>query len=406
MAEILKFLHASDLHLDHPYQGAPDVPSHIKSSLIDAAYDAAENIFDRAVDDQVDFVLLSGDIADVDRCGPRGISFLIDQFSKLGQNNIHVYWAGGEEDQLERWPAMLSALPNVTLFTTTLVEEVLHRRGGRVIASILGAGYDRRKRRIAEFRAEETKAFPIGLCYGNLETEEIAKTGIRYWALGGNHIRRTFTRDDAMLVFPGTSQSRGPHESGIHGATSVSVNENGFIDSHFIPTDSVRWIEKRIRMTEGMAREEIRTMLEDEAFGMISESHEKLLLVDWQVAAEGKMNGTLHCNDWLAELKSWLCNEFGTPDHRLWSTQLEVLTPQKLPDEWFEEDTMLGDYLRSVKAHQQDATQQIDLTKYLNSDISGEQAISAVQIDAQRKNEILKESAMMGVQLLSGTDEF
>ena len=56
MAEILKFIHASDLHLDRPFQGVADAPSHIRASLIDAAYNAAEKLFDRALSERVDFV--------------------------------------------------------------------------------------------------------------------------------------------------------------------------------------------------------------------------------------------------------------------------------------------------------------------------------------------------------------
>lgn len=404
MAEILKFIHASDLHLDRPFQGVSNAPSPIRASLIDAAYNAAEKLFDRALSERVDFVLLSGDVADIDRCGPRGISFLVDQFQRLGEKNIHVYWAGGEADQLERWPAMLSAPGNVHLFTSTLVEEVVHRRGGRIVATILGAGFDRRQRRIAEFRAEESTAFTIGLCYGSLETEEIAKTGVKYWALGGNHIRRTFTRDHSVLVFPGAHQSCGPHEEGDHGATFVRVDEHGFIDTQAIPTDAVRWVEQRVRIGEGMSKEEVRARFEDLAFSLVADAEGQLLLVDWQVVAEGTMNGTLHCNGWLDEIKTWLRSEFGQSAHSLWTMSTRLQTPRSLPEEWFEEDTMLGDYLRSVREHQQDVTGKLNLAKFIDRELADDALVSAIQFDADRRREILRESAMMGVKLLSGTD--
>lgn len=405
MAEILKFIHASDLHLDRPFRGVADAPGPIRSLLIDAAYTAAEKIFERAVHDKVDFVLLSGNVADIDRCGPRGISFLVEQFKRLGDKGIHVYWAGGETDQLDRWPGMISALSNVHLFTSTLVEELSHRRGGKTVATILGAGFDRRKRRIAEFRAEDADSFAIGLCFGTLETEEIAKTGVRYWALGGNAIRRTFTRNDSMLVFPGASQSSGPDEAGIHGATLVRVDEHGFIDAQFIATDSVRWIEQRVRVPAGMSKEELRARFEDLAFGLISEADGQMLLVDWQVAAEGTMNGKLHCNGWLEDTKNWLRTEFGGSGHSLWTMEITLQSPRSFPEEWFEEDTMLGDYLRSVREHQQDTTGKLDLAKFLHREVTDDGLVAAVQIDADRRRELLRDSAMMGVKLLSGNEE-
>ncbi|MEE2641398.1 MAG: metallophosphoesterase [Planctomycetota bacterium] len=405
MNEPLKFIHASDLHLDRPFSGVAEAPPHIRKALIDAAYTAAENIFDRAISEKVDFLLLAGDVADIDRCGPRGISFLVDQFRRLDEKNIHVYWAGGETDQLERWPNMLSAPDNVHLFTSTLVEEYRHRRGGRIVASILGAGYDRRKRRIAEFRAEESEAFPIGLCYGNLESDEISRTGIRYWALGGNPIRRTFTRDDAMLAFPGTSQSRGPHQADAHGSTLVSVDEEGCISTYQLATDAVRWVTQRIRIGSGMSQEEIRSRFEDIAYGLAAETDGQLLLVDWQVSAEGAMNGKLHTNQWLSETESWLRNEFGQPGGSLWTLGITLANPRSLPQDWYEEDTMLGDYLRSVREHQQETADKLNLSRFVDADSSEEELVTAVQMDADQRREMLRASAMMGVRLLSGTEE-
>ena len=38
MNEPLKFIHASDLHLDRPFSGVAEAPPHIRKALIDAAY--------------------------------------------------------------------------------------------------------------------------------------------------------------------------------------------------------------------------------------------------------------------------------------------------------------------------------------------------------------------------------
>ena len=73
-------------------------------------------------------------------------------------------------------------------------------------------------------------------------------------------------------------------------------------------------------------------------------------------------------------------------------------------EEWFEEDTMLGDYLRSVREHQQDVTGKLNLAKFIDRELADDALVSAIQFDADRRREILRESAMMGVKLLSGTD--
>jgi hypothetical protein len=45
MAQAVKFLHASDLHLDCAIRGLTEIPPHLKSVLTNAPYLAAENIF-------------------------------------------------------------------------------------------------------------------------------------------------------------------------------------------------------------------------------------------------------------------------------------------------------------------------------------------------------------------------
>ena len=94
----LKFLHASDLHLDRPVTGLAEIPGHLKETLANAPYAAAERLFDRAINERVDFVLLAGDVVDLDQGGPRCAAFLLGQFERLADKNIHVYWCGGGVD--------------------------------------------------------------------------------------------------------------------------------------------------------------------------------------------------------------------------------------------------------------------------------------------------------------------
>ena len=153
-----------------------------------------------------------------------------------------------------------------------------------------------------------------------------------------------------------------------------------------------------------MSKEEVRARFEDLAFSLVADAEGQLLLVDWQVVAEGTMNGTLHCNGWLDEIRTWLRSEFGQSAHSLWTMSTRLQTPRSLPEEWFEEDTMLGDYLRSVREHQQDVTGKLNLAKFIDRELADDALVSAIQFDADRRREILRESAMMGVKLLSGTD--
>ena len=81
--QAFRFIHASDFHLEQPLQGLIEVPDHLREQLIDAPYTAALRVFDAAIRDRVDFVLLSGDLVDPDLSGPRGVGFLLEQLERL-----------------------------------------------------------------------------------------------------------------------------------------------------------------------------------------------------------------------------------------------------------------------------------------------------------------------------------
>ena len=87
-----RFLHASDFHLEQPLGGLSQVPDHLRDVLIDAPYIAAERVFETALSEDVDFVILAGDVLHPQRSGPRCIELLRRHLLRLAERNISVYW--------------------------------------------------------------------------------------------------------------------------------------------------------------------------------------------------------------------------------------------------------------------------------------------------------------------------
>src|SRR5262245_16172482 len=94
----LRFVHAGDLHLERPLSGVAEVPPHLREAFLEAPYLAAQQIFETALTEGADALLLSGDVVHLDRAGPRAIVFLLEQFQRLANHGIPVYWAGGQVD--------------------------------------------------------------------------------------------------------------------------------------------------------------------------------------------------------------------------------------------------------------------------------------------------------------------
>jgi DNA repair exonuclease SbcCD nuclease subunit len=162
--ELIRFLHASDFHLEQPLYGMSAVPDHLRSLMVDAPYQAATRVFDSAILEHVDFVLLSGDIADLGAAGPRAIAFLLEQFERLREKDIAVYWAGGKIDEPESWPNAVPLPDNVHYFAAGRTEELLYYRSEQSHAAILGTSWTERHRSHAtDLRGEATERFKIGV---------------------------------------------------------------------------------------------------------------------------------------------------------------------------------------------------------------------------------------------------
>ena len=72
--------------------------SPLRDVFLDAPFRAAERVFDAALREQVDFVLLAGDFCRPMAAGPRALVFLVEQFERLHERNVPIYWATGRAD--------------------------------------------------------------------------------------------------------------------------------------------------------------------------------------------------------------------------------------------------------------------------------------------------------------------
>lgn len=62
----MKFIHTADLHLDSPLRGLSSYADAPAEWLRTATRDAFQNLVSHAIDEQVDFVVIAGDVYDGD----------------------------------------------------------------------------------------------------------------------------------------------------------------------------------------------------------------------------------------------------------------------------------------------------------------------------------------------------
>ena len=73
----MKFIHTADLHLDSPFRGLDEIPQKIWQRVHQSTFTAFERIVDAAINQQVDFILIVGDIYDSDHNSAEAEDFFI-----------------------------------------------------------------------------------------------------------------------------------------------------------------------------------------------------------------------------------------------------------------------------------------------------------------------------------------
>jgi DNA repair exonuclease SbcCD nuclease subunit len=401
MADEIKFIHASDFHLDQPISGLIDLPTHLKSALVQAPYLAAQRVFDLAIAEKVDFVLLSGDLFDMETAGCRPPAFLLTQFERLRERGIEVYWCGGSVDHPDRWPATVDLPNNVRTFSTPVVEEAFHRRRERIVATIVASALDPQRKTNADFIVEASAAFPIGLSHGRFDINAPAAKSIRYWAVGGGHRPQIIDKTTHVIVTSGTPQGRSPDESGAHGCHLVRVDAGSQIRTQFVETDTIRWLPQKISIAESTDFEALQNIVSERALKLVTENPDQTLLVNWQFIPSGGFNPQLRNDESKTRLLEWLRREFGSGTSGLWTNSIEFDQPANMPEGWFEEDTILGDYLRAVGRYQEDPSINLALHEYLPRYVDNDSVGSIVRVSEDDRARILAAAALVGVDYLA-----
>ncbi len=239
----VRFIHLSDVHLDTSFSG-----SGFPSRLGDRKREAIRGTFRRIMEDALswgaDFVLIAGDLFELERVTPDTFEFLRQQLEKLGE--IRVFISPGNHDPCaqgspyreESWPA------NVHVFDAEEFRAVEFPDLG---VRVTGFGFTRN--RIDEHHFQRLPVlsdeyFNIVLMHGSdisrvpegkskhgpFTVNEIAGKNVQYCALGHYHQQHRVANpvDETQIWYSGIPEGRGWDEEGDCGYLA-GIIENGSV---------------------------------------------------------------------------------------------------------------------------------------------------------------------------------
>ena len=398
--EPIRFIHASDLHLEQPMTGIGPVPDALRAPLIEAPFLAAQRVFETARLERVDFVVLSGDIVHPLSAGPAGICFLTDQLQELSAAQIPVYWAGGRIDRFHQWPKAAILPEKVYRSASRDVRAHPFYRNGEVAALIQLSGYQGRGAvDAALFSGESSEAPVIAVGYGDLKQTKDAGQTVNYWALGGRHQRSTEETDGVVFHYPGTPQGRAPEEYGSHGCTLVEINGKGRIETQLIECDAIQWTRRELRLTASTSRRKMERQIVELTKDLLAQSQNQPQLIQWAIGGTERVNWT--SPSVAREVLTMLRQRFASADTDLWVTGVEFLYSAEFPEPVLEAETIAGDFFEIVqKLRSGDAWPDV-LSEELSQYPLVEEVIGSQVVRTKKDREaLLQLVARLGLDLL------
>lgn len=248
----MRFIHAADIHLDSPLTGLcayPDAPAQMLRS---ATRDAFTNLINEAIELQVDFLVIAGDLYDGGWKDHNTGIYFCREMGRLKKAGIDAYVKLGNHDAESEMTKKLILPDNVHTFEsrkaqTFVIDDLkvaLHGRSFKDAATT---------ENLAQSYPDPVPGmFNIGVLhtalgvqsthanYAPCTIDELYAKGYQYWALGHVHEYQIW-QGASTIVFSGNLQGRHIRETGPRGAVLVTADEAGVQKVERLFVDVLRW---------------------------------------------------------------------------------------------------------------------------------------------------------------------
>lgn len=355
---MFRFIHTADTHLDSPLRGLEAHEDAPIDEIRGATRRAFESLVDMAIEEEVDFVLIAGDLYDGDWKDYNTGLFFAGQIGRLEKAGVKVFTISGNHDAASQITKTMPLPSNVTRFSPKKPQSVALDDLGVIIH---GQSYSTRAvtdNLSLQYPQHDSNYFNIGLLHTSLTGREghenyapctlddLKSKGYEYWALGHIH-KREVVSEDPMILFPGNIQGRHIKETGSKGATLVTVEEGRIVKIEERELDVLRWSICDVDLSECETKEavydQVRSAMEQEQ----SLAEDKTLALRLQLLGNCSLHSELHARStqWTEEFRG-IAASMGN----VWLEKVKFRTNRKTSlEEIVGEDTPLSGLLQTIE---------------------------------------------------------
>ncbi|MFK4825396.1 exonuclease SbcCD subunit D [Paenochrobactrum sp. BZR 588] len=239
-----RFVHAADIHLDSPLRSLALRNSELAELIGNATRQAFVRIIDLCLEQQVDALLIAGDLYDGDQTSMKTARFLHEQLRRLNDAQISTFIIRGNHDALSRITKELVLPESVKLFGGRAEMVEIDHDGTSFPICIHGLSFAQAHAPdslLPKYKQPQIGAFNIGLLHTSLAGSEghdlyapcsikdLQESGFQYWALGHIH-KRSLVEGACAIVMPGMPQGRDINEAGAKSVSLVTVNNDRSVE--------------------------------------------------------------------------------------------------------------------------------------------------------------------------------
>ncbi len=353
----IRFIHTADIHLGSlPQVGDATLPDFINDTVTQATFESLRRICTLALEHEVDFLIIAGDLYDWEARSVHAQEFFVDQCQRLQAAGIGVYVLAGNHDPLRENKDLFVPPANVFTFSGDAPQVfTVTNRHGKEVARLVGQSYRRRAERAGvhlNYPVLPNDLWNIGVLHTQLErapspyipcslSELKSRDDLHYWALGHIHQHSVLHTAEPRIAYPGIPQGRHFKEQNRGGCLLVELERFQQDVFTFLPTASV--VYKRVEIFIDEADSIPETLPELEA--LIAAEAEQILaaeegadypvrgyIVHWIIRGRGSIHGLLgeQPDEARESLLDGLRGYWGGADPFLWSAELTFRTKPQL----------------------------------------------------------------------------
>ncbi len=375
---MFKFIHGADIHLDSPLRGLERYDGAPIEEIRGATRGAFENLVDLAIEEEVAFVLLAGDLYDGDWKDYNTGLFFTHQMGRLQEAGVKGFMIAGNHDAASQITKHLRLPDNVTLFSTSKpqaailddLDVAIHGQGfaSRVVTEDLSQAYPQGDRQLFNIGLLHTclDGKPGHEPYAPCTVDGLRSKGYQYWALGHVHRREVVSRDP-WIVFPGNTQGRHIRETGPKGCTLVTVDNGEVSEVTHCDLDVLRWslCEADVTGSETVddVYDQVRGALQQALDTAEGRPVAARLVLQGACAAHSRLHAELE--HWTQEYRALATGLGGAG---IWLEKVSLKTQPSIPvDSILARDDALGGLLRGIQDMELDDTALAELANEVSA---------------------------------------